>query len=117
MTTSDNVISETQEEFVQSWKFTDTCTNENIIKPQSDDVNSNLTNYCRNLYKLKTSYFASCFSSVDPDPFYEICIKLGASKAQDDESLQKLACISGVSYIEACSFENIPLRVPDSCIK
>jgi hypothetical protein len=116
MTSSDNLISETQGEFVESWKFSDTCSNENI-KPPSENDNSNLTNYCRNLYKLKTSYFASCFSAVDPDPFYEICTKLGTSKAHDDESSQKLACISGVSYIEACSFENIPLRVPDSCIK
>jgi hypothetical protein len=116
MTTSFNKIADSEDEFVQSWKF-DCVSKATSDKEPTENVNTNLTTYCQHFYKSKTSYFASCFSVVDPEPFYDICVKLCNSKENSEKSVQNIACISGVSYIEACSFENIPLRVPDSCIK
>lgn len=116
MTTSENIITSSEDEFVQSWRFD--CTDEDKTSVLEDDtLDTNITLHCHNLYKSKNSYFTSCFAVVDPDPFYEICTKMSKTKTSDEISLQKLACISGVSYIEACAFEKIPLRVPDLCIK
>lgn len=119
MTTSDNQITNIEDEFVQSWRLASTCSVQDIKMPLGHLLNASDTSHCHNLYKRKTSYFASCFSAVNPDPFFDICVKLGSAllNSNMDESFQKAACTSGVSYIEACSFENIPLRVPDSCIQ
>lgn len=108
-TKSDNTIASLDEDFVDSWKIEETCLN--IDATEVAPIEQNPT--CEIFFKQKTSYFATCFAIVDPDPFYDICLKLGSSPLHQNMS----ACTSGMSYIEACAIENIPLRVPDSCIQ
>jgi hypothetical protein len=120
MTKSDNTMSLSEDDFVNSWKFPKTCTKlDQSFKNSSNQVTPNLQNNCDLLFKKKTSYFASCFEIVNPLPFYDICLKLSSLPyhSNSSENLQKAACTAGLSYIEACAIENLPLRVPDSCIQ
>jgi C8 domain len=119
MTKSDNTITTFEDDFVDSWKLPTTCPNiESYSKSSSIAVNPTLKKNCDFLFKQKTSYFATCFAVVDPDSFYNICLKLISSLDHNSsENLQKAACTSGISYIEACSIESIPLRLPDTCIQ
>lgn len=120
MTMSDGTITDLEDEFVDSWKLPTTCTHFDTDSDSSaDKINPTLEKSCDLLFKQKTSYFATCFPVVNPDSFYDICLKLGSLPLHQSssEGLQKAACTSGISYIEACSIENIPLRVPDSCIQ
>lgn len=104
---SNNEIGRNVEDFVESWKVKATCP---PIKPKSDTAkeNDDTNVLCSAFFRQKTSYFSSCFSVVDPEPFYELCI--------ESNNLDKFACTAGIAYIEACEVQNIPLRVPDTCI-
>jgi C8 domain len=115
LTKSDNEIANHEEDFVASWGIQKTCINdfrENLLNNNSLDYLKD----CELFFKQKTSYFATCFTVVDPDPFFAICLSLHRSSKTSEKST-KAACTSGLSYIEACSIKNVPLRIPDSCIK
>lgn len=125
MQQSDNTIAVNEEDFVRSWK--DSACEEVETTISSKKTDATLVKTCGLFFKQKTSYFATCFSIVDPDRFYDMCLEFSSSsnaKSQNvnnaDELLneyQHYACSVGISYIEACSMTNIPLRIPESCIQ
>jgi hypothetical protein len=116
--TSENLLTENQIEFAESWKFSSCSDVETKPATEKGEFHSTLEKSCELFFKQKTSYFATCFDIVDPNPFYEICLQLGSSARYQIsiESSNKAACTSGIAYIDACSIQNIPLRVPDACI-
>lgn len=113
MTKSDNTITTLEDDFVDSWKIPENCTS---IITENSVQEPNPT--CEQFFKQKTSYFATCFAIVNPDPFYDICLKLVSLPLHQNSSTSlQQACTAGISYIEACSIENVPIRVPDTCIQ
>jgi C8 domain len=73
---------------------------------------------CEQFFKQKTSYLLNCFNVLDPIPFYEMCLNLGNQRKDQSDSkyIEKTACTSAIAYIEACSAQRVPLRIPDTCI-
>lgn len=137
---SDSTITADDEEFTDSWKLgtnsfygraellvqqgwthNSNCTSgSGISTPNtSDKLTDDLKRTCEAFFKQKTSYFSTCFTIVDSEPFYEICLSLGALPRYQltSEGSGKAACTAGMAYIEACTIENIPLRIPDTCIQ
>lgn len=116
--TSENVITEDEAEFIESWKIDRNCQNVEIHLNNDSNIEDELKQKCDMFFKQKTSYIASCFSVVDPTPFYEMCLHLGTlGRFQSSvKFVEKAACTSAISYIEACLIQNIPLRIPDACI-
>lgn len=120
LTMPDDTLTADDKEFTGSWKLPAECS-EVVTKPSK--VNSEfaiaLEKNCKMFFQQKTSYFATCFTMVDPTPFYEICLNLGSLPrySSSNESLEKAACTSGIAYIDACAIQNVPLRVPDTCIQ
>lgn len=115
MTQSDNTVATIEEIFVDSWKIQKACSNTNIVTANSS---SEPNSACGLFFKHKTSYFSTCFSIVNPDPFYKICLNLNSpSLYQNLSSSLQNACTAAAAYIMACSMENVPLRIPDSCIQ
>lgn len=119
-TQSDSKLTTDDKKFTGSWKLPTECA-EVDVKPAKveNKFSEALEKTCRMFFQQKTSYFATCFSMVDPTPFYEICINLGSLPRYSTsvESSEKAACTSGIAYIDACSDQNVPLRVPDTCIQ
>lgn len=105
-TKSNNEIVENADEFVESWKLKSTCPNSTT--PNLQKENEETTQLCSAFFRQKTSYFSSCFTVVDPEPFHELCMHSNYE--------EKFACTAGIAYIATCGVQNIPLRVPDSCI-
>lgn len=120
LTMSDNIVTPNVNDFIDSWKIASTCSTLST-KPMiaKNDFSDKQKMICEQFFTQKTSYFATCFTIVDPDPFYEICLSLGALPRYQvsSESSERAACTSGIAYIEACSIQNVPLRVPDTCIQ
>lgn len=120
LTKSDNLIAKTSDEFINSWKLSRSCSRlkTKTIKERTNLVIS-LQKTCSLFFQQKTSYFSSCFSIVDPVSFHEMCLSLGTSPRHylTNESMEKAACISAVAYIESCAIQNVPLRVPDTCVQ
>lgn len=118
-TNSDNVLALSDKDFIDSWKILMSCTE---LETKSPNFKNNFTakfeKNCDLFFKQKTSYFAACFDMIDPIPFYNICIRLrDMPRYETSETSEKTACTAGVAYIEACSIQNVPLRVPDTCIQ
>lgn len=103
---SNNEIATNVEDFVESWKLTSTCTPTTSTRSVTKEDSSMYL--CSEFFRQKTSSFSSCFTVVDPEPFYELCIESGHA--------DKFACTAGIAYIEICEVQNIPLRVPESCV-
>lgn len=117
LTMSDNEISNDHSELTESWKLPSCSAVE--TKPRANNKIERNQKSCDVYFKQKTSYFATCFSIVDPDPFHEICLSLGALPRYliSSDSSEKASCTAGIAYIEACNAQNVPLRVPDTCIQ
>lgn len=120
LTTSDNEVIESKEKFIKSW-----ITKGN--QPERDSTNASIDNElqegllrnCDTFFKQKTSYFTNCFLTVDSQPFYEMCIQLGNLPRYQTSSktMEQASCTSAIAYIDACAGQNVPLRIPDTCIQ
>lgn len=113
---SNNEVALTEKDMIESWRLKD-CQDSAVVPEMKD--NPNLTSLCDSFFKMKTSYFTNCFGTVDPLPFFEMCLNLGSSEkySLSKNKFNKGACISAISYIEACEIQRIPLRIPDVCIQ
>lgn len=119
LTMSDNEITFSADDFINSWKISSSCSVKSTPLNTKNEYGEMVKKSCDLFFKQKTSYFATCFTIVDPNPFYEICLSLGTLPRNQISSLnaEKSACTSGIAYIEACFIQNVPLRVPDTCIQ
>lgn len=119
LTTSDNYIVDDKNTFIESW-MTKECVNAEI-NPLVNVTNfyEGLHRNCEMFFKQKTSYFTSCFTVVDPQSFYDLCLQLGSLPRYQIsfKSAEIAACTSAIAYIEACAIQSVPLRIPDSCIQ
>lgn len=118
--TSEQQYASSEEQFINSWKLPGCETN---VQPTNHTNNyftasNELSQLCESFFRQKHSYFASCFPVVDSTPFYEMCLDLGLHlESKTDDPSNSGACTSALAYMEACSLEDMPLRVPDSCIQ
>lgn len=117
LTKSNNEIASTENEMIRSWRLKE-CQDSDVV-PLTEVITDSLTTLCDSFFKMKTSYFTTCFGTIDPLPFFEMCMNLGRSNKYSmlGNKTNKGACISAISYIEACELQRIPLRVPDVCIQ
>ncbi len=120
LTTADNEVTENKEVFLNSWisEGNRAQTESNATRIFGEYYEELLKN-CELFFVQKTSYFTSCFLSVDPEPFYEMCVQLGALPRYQAsrKNMEQAACTSAIAYIDACAGQNVPLRIPDSCIQ
>ncbi|GLH12107.1 Apolipophorins, partial [Gryllus bimaculatus] len=97
--------------FAQSWALNrETCSstkNFAVMKQTPEDA---LVTKCNEFFKMKSSQFSSCFSRVDSTPFLNMCLN-------SRDSADKDPCTVAVAYMQACTIENTPLRIPESCVK
>lgn len=118
--TSEQKYTSSNKQFINSWKLPG-CDIELEATNHTQNyltVSSDLSQICESLFQHKHSYFASCFPIVDTNPFYEMCLDLGQHlDVRSNEPSNNGACTSALAYMEACLLEDIPLRVPDSCIQ
>lgn len=117
--TSLQQFSNSDDEFVKSWALNGCTQTPRYEDPKVFDFHSVMT--CDDLFRNKVSYFASCFSVVDPMPYYQMCIDLMensfAKVVPTKNPSPKGACTAALAYIEVCNTEKTPLRIPDTCIK
>ncbi|XP_053697453.1 uncharacterized protein LOC128744450 [Sabethes cyaneus] len=117
--TSEQKYTPSNKHFINSWKLPG-CDVELDATNHTQNyltVSSELSQICESFFQHKHSYFASCFSVVDTNPFFEMCLDLGQHLvSRPNEPSNNGACTSALAYMEACLLEDVPLRVPDSCI-
>lgn len=121
LTTSDNEIIENKEKFIESWITKGSRHESNTTTTTIEgEFHEGLLRNCDTFFKQqKTSYFTNCFLTVNPHPFYEMCIQLGNLPRYQTSSktMEQASCTSAIAYIDACAGQNIPLRIPDTCIQ
>lgn len=117
--TSAQHFSNSEYEFSQSWALNGCAQTPRYEEPKMIDFHSVMT--CDDLFRNKVSYFASCFSVVDPMPYYLMCIDLMentfAKVVPTKNPSPKGACTAALAYIEMCNLQKTPLRIPDTCVK
>lgn len=115
--TSSNLIVKNENEMIDSWKLK-TC-EQTKVTTLSPPLDEELISLCDSFFKRKTSFFTTCFDTIDPFAYYQICLSLTASEKYkiSNTEMKKGACTAAIAYIEACDSRKIPLRVPDVCIQ
>ncbi|CAD7080164.1 unnamed protein product [Hermetia illucens] len=115
MTAANGEVTQNEDEFVKSWSFKG-CGKSLHKKPEN--YSTELLTLCTEFFE--TPYFSSCFSNLDPKPFYDMCLDMGhnsiSTVLKDNHPAQKGACTAALGYIEACAAKKIPLRIPDKCV-
>ncbi|XP_073994094.1 apolipoprotein lipid transfer particle isoform X2 [Rhodnius prolixus] len=109
-TASDHEIKEDLHPFVDSW-ILNTCSEPLIDNRYLEPVDPRNNDLCYQLYSVKTSTFAPCYSIVNPQPFYSICLHKSQNIFIDE------ICTSAYAYIQACNFNYIPIKVPTFCVE
>lgn len=123
--TSEHSIAKDATQFKQSWALTkngqnDQCKQELNEMPHMP-VPNELLNICDTYFLSKVSPFANCFATVNSLPFYDMCIDMGSNSitnfTHNDHPAQKGACAVAMAYMESCSDEKLPQRVPEICLQ
>lgn len=120
--TSGHLITNDATEFKKSWALNqqDQCKPEQPNKPNSPITNEML-NLCDTYFRSKVSPFANCFATVDSLPFYDMCLDMAANSITDfthsHHPAQKGVCAVALAYMESCTDQNLPLRVPEICLQ
>lgn len=123
---SNHVITQDPIELKNSWALKQCKTQDDDdedaslrVKPSS--VSNELLNICDTFFRSKISQFANCFAVVDSLPFYDMCLDMGTNSisnfTEENHPAQKGSCAVALAYIETCTDENVPLRVPDVCVQ
>lgn len=122
--TSNHLITKDTIEFRQSWALQHGGQLEKCKHDSDNDnnpISNELLNICDTYFRSKISPFANCFATVDSLPFYDMCLDMGSNSITNfthiDHPAQKGACAVALAYMESCSDENLPLRVPDICLQ
>ncbi|XP_025406452.1 uncharacterized protein LOC112680523 [Sipha flava] len=93
--------------FTESWSLNEnSCNSYTSLRKLSPT--SQTVEVCDSYFKHKTSPLFTCFSVINPSPYYELCLR----SANKNET-----CTSATAYSEMCSIENLPVRIPTSCVK
>lgn len=116
---SNNQISITKDDFIDNWSLKQCKRHSN--EHQNYNFSIEVFDICNAFFVIKTSQFSTCFPSVDPHPFAEMCMDMGINSVSDftheEHPAQKGACAVALAYIETCEAEKKPLRVPDICVQ
>lgn len=123
--TSKHWITKDTEELKRSWALkqqdpSDQCKHE-LASTNADQISNELLNICDTYFRSKISPFANCFATVNSLPFFDMCLDMGSNSITDfthkDHPAQKGACAVAFAYMESCSEQNLPLRVPEICLQ
>lgn len=114
-TTSYNNITTDLREFTDSWSV-EGCKQKMIPDAVKVTVPTDVSSVCDEYFK--SGMLSACADTVDPKPFYEICLDLGSNSndVKQGHPANKGACTAALAYIEACASAKIPMRVPEQCI-
>ena len=61
---------------------------------------------CGRFFGSSTSPLKSCYSTVDPDPYYKLCLE-----SRND------GCQAAATYVEVCATRGIRVRLPAICVR
>ncbi|KAJ8914497.1 hypothetical protein NQ315_002769 [Exocentrus adspersus] len=95
--------------FGESWHVNNTCEMTTSIADHTSvhTVPKNIINLCSEFFASKVSQLNTCFPKIPKESFMNMCLS---------STNEKDACISAVSYMNLCSYANVPLRIPDTCV-
>lgn len=116
--TSERKIASNLEDFVSSWSVSD----ENHFCPvkiitQQIEPTPEEMDLCQAQFDVydESSALMPCFSSIDPRPFKEMCIRdVQALKNQADK--RQGICASSAAYIKQCKQAGVELWMPAQCV-
>lgn len=82
------------------------------------EITDDVRKQCDAYFHSKLSPFASCFGVVDTLPYLDMCLDVTVTERNSatDPTPTEL-CAVALAYIEACDRKQLPLRVPDVCIR
>lgn len=117
--TSEHHVTADINEFRQSWALKE-C--KHTFNDDSDyPISNELLNICDTYFQSKVSPFSNCFATIEPKPFYDMCLDMGSNSITNfthiDHPAQKGACAVALAYMESCTEQNLPLRVPEICLQ
>lgn len=123
--TTQHVVERDANAFKNSWSLEE-CgargdADDPTLRVETGSVSKELLNICDTFFLSKISQFVNCFGVVDSLPFYTMCLDMGSNSISNftarEHPAQKGTCAVALAYIETCTDQNVPLRVPDICVQ
>ncbi|VVC30431.1 Hypothetical protein CINCED_3A001550 [Cinara cedri] len=94
--------------FTESWALNENSCGSYLINQRKSPANAHIVNICDSYFKHKTSSLFTCFSVINPSPYYNLCLR---------NTNRNETCTSATAYSEMCSIENLPVRTPSNCVR
>lgn len=94
--------------FGDSWVLDKKCKTSVTQIKSSRTPPQNILTLCEDFFASKVSQLNTCFQKIPKESFKTMCL---------NSQTEQEACMSAISYINLCSYANVPLRIPDTCVK
>ncbi|XP_060856834.1 uncharacterized protein LOC132934536 [Metopolophium dirhodum] len=94
--------------FTESWSLNENSCSAYPSVQRKSSPSAQIVEICDSYFKHKTSSLFTCFSVINPSPYYDLCLK---------QFNKNETCTSATAYTEMCSIENLPVRTPTNCVR
>ena len=115
--TPEREVVHTLKEFATSWQMNDQDRHCPVKEPP---VAAHSTAWelaaCKKVFKDEQSSLKPCFSTVDPQPYLEMCLKDIQKVRNRPEKMAEGICLSSAAYLEECHRSNVEIWMPFQCI-
>ncbi len=118
--TADRKVVDDLADFVTSWQIDKTmrCPVKFISSESAANQRQNTRHeieLCDEIFRNTDSALMPCFTSVDPEPFHQICLS-DMDSVVNQADKRSGVCPSSAAYIELCRRSGIELWMPAQCV-
>lgn len=100
--------------FASSWSTKESCRVENVARSQEVSRNTAGHQLCENLFKSADSPLSSGFSVINPEAYFNLCLRHVASTSRY-ATAEKATCTIAASYKKMLENEGLLINVPSRC--
>ena len=111
--TSELLITDYAEGFVETWKTESLCVEGSVVVP-SKTLSEWDRKKCIDTFESDTSYLTPCFGTVNPEPFLQMCFEQMSFK-RPNPVFEKGFCQVAGAYIEYCKENSVEMWLPGEC--
>jgi len=116
--TPEREVVDNLKEFARSWQMTAEGDAHCPVKepPTMEQPTAWEKEACEQVFVQETSQLRPCFSSLDPSPYMEMCLKDIQKVRNRPDKMSSGICLATAAYVEECRIAGVELWVPYQCV-
>ena len=111
--TPSRIIYKNVHEFVDSWKASEECVNNQVTNFIASSVEWDIRK-CEHMFESEESKLLPCFGVINPAPYKQMCLQQMENMKHNPTSRRGFCQLAG-AYIDYCKVNSLAMWLPEEC--